>query len=96
MLVENVTIHSVTVHWQCCAYAVKQDQPSPTVSGNDLDDLRALNVYQSCTLQIGDRLYLNLLESDSIVTKEAWKYHRETWLNVKKNPVKPKGKTCRS
>ena len=61
-MVDKVKVKSVVVNWQCRAYAkdsalsdLNEKQPSTTVEGPDLEKIRMLNVFEPCTLQIGDR-----------------------------------------
>ena len=60
-VVEKVKVSSVTVNWQCQAYAkdsalsdLSDKQPTPEIKGAQLEKLRMLNVFEPCTLQIGE------------------------------------------
>lgn len=77
MTVDEVEVHSVTVRWQCCMCSESGEQPSHIVTGDDIKKLRPLNVFESCTLQIGDRAFYVLGENETIVTKEAWRARLE-------------------
>lgn len=35
--------------------------------------LKLLNVFEPCTLQVGDRNYYTYREEDTVITKEQWK-----------------------
>ena len=59
--VDKVKVTSVTVNWQCQAYTkdssladLNDKHPSSIVKGNDLERLKMLNVFEPCTLQIGN------------------------------------------
>ena len=61
-MVDKVKVKSVVVNWQCRAYAkdsalsdLNEKQPESIVEGSDLERLKMLNVFEPCTLQIGDR-----------------------------------------
>ena len=61
-MVDKVKVKSVIVNWQCRAYAkdsalsdLNEKQPESNVEGSDLERLKMLNVFEPCTLQIGDR-----------------------------------------
>ena len=59
VVVEKVKVASVSVNWQCQAYAKDSDlndrQPNTIVKGQDLGKLKMLNVFEPCTLQIGKK-----------------------------------------
>ncbi|KAJ9574645.1 hypothetical protein L9F63_008177, partial [Diploptera punctata] len=78
VVVEEVQTDSVGVHWQCRAYSkdgagAEKEQPKFLVQGDDLKRLRLLNVFEPCTLQVGDRNFYTFREEDSVVTKEQWR-----------------------
>ena len=58
-VVDKVKVTSVTVNWQCQAYAkdsalsdLNDMQPQPEIKGPQLEKLKMLNVFEPCTLQI--------------------------------------------
>ena len=59
--VDKVKVTSVTVNWQCQAYAkdsqsladLNDRQPMPVIQEAQLEKLKMLNVFEPCTLQIG-------------------------------------------
>ncbi|KAJ1526736.1 hypothetical protein ONE63_008315 [Megalurothrips usitatus] len=78
VVVEGVETTSVGVHWQCRAYSKDgagndKEQPKFLVQGDDLKRLKLLNVFEPCTLQVGDRNYYTFREEDTVITKEQWK-----------------------
>ncbi|KAK3930467.1 (E3-independent) E2 ubiquitin-conjugating enzyme [Frankliniella fusca] len=78
VVVEGVETTSVGVHWQCRAYSKDgagndKEQPKFLVQGEDLKRLKLLNVFEPCTLQVGDRNYYTFREEDTVITKEHWK-----------------------
>ncbi|XP_069684975.1 (E3-independent) E2 ubiquitin-conjugating enzyme UBE2O isoform X2 [Periplaneta americana] len=78
VVVEEVQTDSVGVHWQCRAYSkdgagAEKEQPKFLVQGEDLKRLRLLNVFEPCTLQVGDRNFYSFREDDTIVMKEQWR-----------------------
>merc|ERR1712107_358420 len=60
-------------------------QPSHKVSGSDLEGVRMLNVFDPCTLQIGDRNYYNVNENDLIMSRSQWKKLQAELLDTNKN-----------
>ena len=72
---------SVTVHWQCRAYAKNHqqndpstmEQPANDITGEALNRIKKLNVFEPCTHQIGDRSFYILRENDIVMMKEEWK-----------------------
>lgn len=65
VVVEKVKVTSVTVNWQCQAYAtdsslsdLNDKQPPTVVKAPDLEKLKMLNVFEPCTLQIGERSHI--------------------------------------
>ena len=89
-VVEKVKVTSVSVNWQCQAYAkdssladLNDKQPLPLVKGRDLERLKMLNVFEPCTLQIGDRNYYTLKPEDVIMIREEWrKLEKESYLKI--------------
>ena len=98
-MVEKVQVVSVTVNWQCQAYEAKQDssslkdlsssQPPNVIKDAQLEKLKMLNVFEPCTLQIGDRNYYTLKPEDIIMLKEEWrKLEKESYLKVNEKSSK--------
>lgn len=77
---EKVYIDCVWVHWQCKALVEDnntqttntQQQPHPRVSGDRLNELKRLNLFDACMLQINDRSYLKYAEGDSLLHINDW------------------------
>lgn len=93
-MVEAVETDSVTVHWQCRAYSADgpydlKEQPHFLIQGENLKKLKLLNVFEPCTLQIGDRLYYTYKETDNVMTKDQWRTHQKE-LFLEKAPNTPK------
>ncbi|GAB6031161.1 hypothetical protein CHUAL_007964 [Chamberlinius hualienensis] len=88
--VESVKVVSLGVNWQCRAYTKDSNiscgdlqQPKYNVTDEDLKKVKMLNVYEPCTLQIGDRNYYTVKDSDIIFTKEDWRrMQRESLFNT--------------
>lgn len=81
-IVQSVEIDGVYVHWQCKASCEDTTSPASSkdsaipksyITGDDLKRLKRLNLFESCMLQINDKNYLNIEESDVIVRKSQWK-----------------------
>uniref|UniRef100_A0A1I8PX28 UBC core domain-containing protein n=1 Tax=Stomoxys calcitrans TaxID=35570 RepID=A0A1I8PX28_STOCA len=76
--VESVYTDSVWVHWQCKALSDEANlqsvavHPHPCVSGEDLKNLKRLNLFESCMLQINDQCYLTYSSCDTIMKKSDW------------------------
>jgi len=76
MTVEEVDFQRITVRWLCRANFSSEDkleQPGPMVSGPDLEKVRMLNIFESCTLQIGDRNSYVIKDSDLLLSKSDWR-----------------------
>lgn len=80
-IVQNVEIDGVYVHWQCKASceennsATESDSgiPKSYITGDDLKRIKRLNLFESCMLQINDKNYLEICETDVVVRKSQWK-----------------------
>ncbi|XP_053970157.1 (E3-independent) E2 ubiquitin-conjugating enzyme UBE2O isoform X1 [Anastrepha ludens] len=77
--IESVETTSVWVDWQCKALSDATDidaalleQPNPCVSGEDLQRLKRLNLFESCMPQISDRNYLKFSSLDTCIKKSQW------------------------
>ncbi|XP_067005905.2 (E3-independent) E2 ubiquitin-conjugating enzyme UBE2O [Anabrus simplex] len=78
VVVEEVKTESVGVHWQCRAYSKdgagsEKEQPKFLVQGEDLLRLKLLNVFEPCTLQVGDRNFYTFRDEDTFLPKEQWR-----------------------
>ncbi|XP_047529947.1 (E3-independent) E2 ubiquitin-conjugating enzyme isoform X2 [Vanessa atalanta] len=100
--VEAVMTESVSVHWQCRALctqtsdAAAPQQPKFLVDGDDLKKLKLLNVFEPCTLQVGDRNFLTIGPEDTFVSKKQWrKQQSKYYRNIRKQsrPTKKASKT---
>jgi hypothetical protein len=49
------------------------EQPPFIVPASELKQIRMLNVFEPCTLQIGDRNFYTLKDTDLVMTKTEWK-----------------------
>ncbi len=87
--------NSLGVHWQCKTNDLgvgennsgnSYSPPGYTLSGDDLAKVRTLNVFEPCTIQIGDRNFYTIKEGDEILTKELWKRREREALKI---PLKP-------
>ncbi|XP_013142988.1 PREDICTED: E2/E3 hybrid ubiquitin-protein ligase UBE2O [Papilio polytes] len=100
--VEAVVTESVSVHWQCRALSTlitdsnAPQQPKFLVEGEELKNLKLLNVFEPCTLQVGDRNFLTILPEDTFVSKKQWRKHQSKYyrnLRKQSRPVKKPSKT---
>ncbi|KAJ6622674.1 (E3-independent) E2 ubiquitin-conjugating enzyme [Pseudolycoriella hygida] len=80
--VESVEIDSVRVNWQCmasdnvewkCDY--KTIPPNTYITGNNLNRLKRLNLFETSMLQINDTQYLKIEERDlvNLTSKSQWR-----------------------
>ncbi len=65
-------------------FLVQADQPPYLVPGEDLKQIRMLNVFEPCTLQIGDRNFYTLKETDAVMSKVDWKRLEKDQLSKSK------------
>ena len=94
MTVEDIDFQKICVNWLCRAHCggapapeEKVEQPAPQVTGAaELDKVRMLNVFEPCTLQIGDRNFFVLKDNDVILSKAEWKRLQKDQL-MKKSMV---------
>ena len=81
VVVEKVEVVGLSIHWQCRAMntAVKgtndieAQQPSHNIEGDDLKRVHMLNFFEPCTIQMGDRHFYTLKETDIICLLPEWK-----------------------
>ena len=83
MTVEDIEFKSLGVSWICRAYFSsslgeedkegKNAQPKFKIEGEALSRVRMLNVFEPCTLQIGDRNFYTMQEDDLVMMKPEWK-----------------------
>ncbi|RXG70171.1 (E3-independent) E2 ubiquitin-conjugating enzyme [Armadillidium vulgare] len=75
--VEEVQVVQLGVRWQCRAFSndpnFDKEQPKYIVQGDDLKRVRMLNVFEPCTLQLGDRNYYVMKDGDVLLTREQWR-----------------------
>ncbi|XP_035223803.1 (E3-independent) E2 ubiquitin-conjugating enzyme-like isoform X2 [Stegodyphus dumicola] len=87
-IVEDVKVVSLGVQWVCKAYSEENvrnqslEQPKYHVTGDDLKSIKMMNIFEPCTLQIGDRNYLIIKDSYEVVSLNEWKNRMTSRLNV--------------
>ncbi|XP_017084140.2 (E3-independent) E2 ubiquitin-conjugating enzyme UBE2O [Drosophila eugracilis] len=78
--VESIRTTSVNVAWTCRAISASEHtteiqnlkQPKTTIKGEDLNNVKRLNIYESYVLQIHDRFYLKYSKCDQLVKHTDW------------------------
>jgi len=78
--VEEIDFVSLGVSWICKAYFSSSNsaeevkaQPKYKVEGECLARVKMLNVFEPCTLQIGDRNFYTMKDNDIVMMKSEWK-----------------------
>lgn len=65
------------MHWQCKASCDEDlsgiTQPDCYITGENLQKLKRLNLFESCMLQINDKNFVEINDQDVIVSKSLWK-----------------------
>ena len=68
---------------------LQSKEPNYLVTGDDLKHIRMLNVFEPCTLQIGDRNCYTLKEKDVIMLRDEWKkLEKESYLRLEQHGKK--------
>lgn len=103
-MVQSVEIEGVWVNWQCkasCDESVidaKEDngvqQPKCYVTGDDLQRMKRLNLYESCMLQINDKNFLKIEAEDQIVRKSHWKKEQNSRFRILREHLQQKMEKC--
>ncbi|XP_017008809.2 (E3-independent) E2 ubiquitin-conjugating enzyme UBE2O [Drosophila takahashii] len=78
--VESIRTTSVNVAWTCRGISQTDNasdvdplkQPKTTIKGEDLSNVKRLNIYESYVLQIHDRFYLKYSKCDLLVKYADW------------------------
>lgn len=89
--VEKVETDWVGVHWQCRAYSAKEGdctdhaQPKFVVEGEDLKKLKLLNVFEPSTVQVGDRNFYVIKDTENVINREQWKRKQREFFQVPKS-----------
>ena len=81
MTVEDIEFKSLGVSWICRAYFSSNNgeedkdvkQPKFKIEGEAMSRVRMLNVFEPCTLQIGDRNFYTMQDDDLVMMKPEWK-----------------------
>lgn len=77
--VEDVKIVSLGVQWVCRAYSEDAnndnlaEQPCYHVTEDLLKEVKMMNIFEPCALQIGNRNFLIVKETDRIMSLEEWR-----------------------
>ncbi|CAH2037779.1 unnamed protein product, partial [Iphiclides podalirius] len=93
--VEAVVTESVSVHWQCralCTHPTDSNapqQPKFLVEGEELKNLKLLNVFEPCTLQVGDRNFLTIGPDDTFVSKKQWRKQQSKYFRNLRKQSRP-------
>ena len=81
---------TTTAAWQCKASCDEANDskestiPKSYVTGEDLQRMKRLNLFETCMLQINDKNYLKLNETDVIVRKSQWQKEQSELNLIKK------------
>ncbi|XP_026747607.1 (E3-independent) E2 ubiquitin-conjugating enzyme [Trichoplusia ni] len=100
--VEAVVTESVSVHWQCRALCTHPadpatpQQPKFLVEGEDLKNLKLLNVFEPCTLQVGDRNFLTIGPEDIFVSKKQWRKQQSKYYRSQRKQSRPSKKPSKT
>ncbi|KAL4709879.1 hypothetical protein ACJJTC_003842, partial [Scirpophaga incertulas] len=100
--VEAVITESVSVHWQCRALSTHPNetgtpqQPKFLVEGEDLKKLKLLNVFEPCTLQVGDRNFLTIGPEDTFISKKQWRKQQSKYFRNIRKQTRPFKKPSKS
>jgi len=99
MTVENIEVLFLTANWLCRANfgSVKPQesdskQPPKQVFPPEIERVRMLNVFEPITVQMGDRNFYRIKESDALLTKSEWKKTQLEQLS-KKSHITSKSKS---
>ncbi|GFS49773.1 hypothetical protein NPIL_418651 [Nephila pilipes] len=96
--VEDVKVVALGVQWVCKAYSEENfrnqasEQPKYHVTGDDLKSIKMMNIFEPCTLQIGDRNYLIMKEGYDVISLREWKNRISCRLSVDVNSLHIKSK----
>ncbi|XP_063534146.1 (E3-independent) E2 ubiquitin-conjugating enzyme UBE2O [Cydia strobilella] len=95
--VEAVVTESVGVHWQCRALSKETkeaapQQPKYLVEADELKNLKLLNVFEPCTLQVGDRNFLTIGAEDTFVSKQQWRKQQSKFYRSIRKQTRPSKK----
>ncbi|XP_055938770.1 (E3-independent) E2 ubiquitin-conjugating enzyme UBE2O-like isoform X2 [Argiope bruennichi] len=95
--VEDVKVVALGVQWVCKAYSEENfrnqatEQPKYHVTGDDLKSVKMMNIFEPCTLQIGDRNYLVMKDEYECISLREWRNRIASRLNADNSPLsKPK------
>jgi len=99
--VEEIDFMSLGVSWMCRAYFSSNTnseeakaQPKYKVEGDNLARVKMLNVFEPCTLQIGDRNFYTMKDNDIVMMKSEWKKLQKDQL-MKGKKDKPSKKVAK-
>ncbi|GFY60737.1 hypothetical protein TNIN_271202 [Trichonephila inaurata madagascariensis] len=99
--VEDVKVVALGVQWVCKAYSEENfrnqasEQPKYHVAGDDLKSIKMMNIFEPCTLQIGDRNYLIMKDSYDVISLREWKNRISSRLSVDANSLHIKSKSIK-
>ena len=100
--VEKVEVVSLGVQWQCQSWAGNEtltrpsEQPKFAIEDQDLKRVKMLNVFEPCTLQLGDKSFYSFKATDPMMSVKEWNQLQKNslfpHLLVATNPKKMNGK----
>ncbi|GFR31137.1 hypothetical protein TNCT_501892 [Trichonephila clavata] len=99
--VEDVKVVALGVQWVCKAYSEENfrnqasEQPKYHVAGDDLKSLKMMNIFEPCTLQIGDRNYLIMKDCYDVISLREWKNRISSRLSADANSLHIKSKSIK-
>ncbi|KAI8435760.1 hypothetical protein MSG28_003995 [Choristoneura fumiferana] len=63
--------------------------------GEDLKNLKLLNVFEPCTLQVGDRNFLTIGAEDTFISKQQWRKQQSKYYRSIRKQTRPSKKSSK-
>ena len=77
-VITNIEMSSISFNWICHIGAqatdLSKEIPSPIITGDDLKNVKPLNVFQKCCHQLNDYGNILIKEEDNLIDFDEWKH----------------------
>ncbi|XP_050432797.1 (E3-independent) E2 ubiquitin-conjugating enzyme-like [Adelges cooleyi] len=85
--VQDITVLSVEVEWYCQTYGKtkprEENWPERLITGDNLNKLKTIDLFDSCSIQVGDTHWYQIKDTDNIMTMKQWRAKCTEGFNLK-------------
>ncbi|VVC34822.1 Reverse transcriptase domain, partial [Cinara cedri] len=75
--VQDIAVSSVEVEWYCQTTSKikgrEENWPERIITGDNLKKLKTIDLFESCSIQVGDTHWYTIKDTDNLITMKQWR-----------------------